>query len=83
MMQPQKFGPYKIIDTSTLVRYKLEDFSSKLITRHRSNIVPYYTKELIVQEKMEKYFSGNTLLQLHPKNRLSQNLSRLVKTTQK
>ena len=67
-IQPQKIGPYKIIDTPTLVTYKLEDFSAKQITRHRSNIVSYYPKELFVQEQMEKYFSDNSLLKLHPKN---------------
>ena len=40
-IQPQKNGTYKIIDTPTLVTYKLEDFSGKQITRHRSNIVRY------------------------------------------
>ena len=66
-IQPQKIGPYEIIDTPTLVTYKLEDFSGKQITRHRSNIVPYYPKEFFVQEPMEKYFSDNSLLKLHPK----------------
>ena len=66
-IQPQRIGPYKIIDTPTLVTYKLEDFSGKQITRHRSNIVPYYPKELFVQEQMTKYFSDKSLLQLHPK----------------
>ena len=65
--QPQKVGPYKIIDTPTLVTYKLEDFSGKQITRHRSNNVPYYPKELFVQEQMDKYFSDNSILKLHPK----------------
>ena len=50
-----------------MVTYKLEDFSGKQITRHRSNIVPYYPKELFVQEQMAKYFSDNSLLKLHPK----------------
>ena len=65
-IQPQKIEPYKIIDTPTLVTYKLTDFSGKQITCHRSNIVPYYPKELFVQEQMEKYFSDNSLLKLHP-----------------
>ena len=50
-----------------MVTYKLEDLSGKQITRHRSNIVPYYPKELFVQEQMAKYFSYNSLLKLHPK----------------
>ena len=66
-IQPQKVEPYKIIDTPTLATYKLEDFSGKQITRHRSNIVPYYPKELFVHEQMDKYFSDNSLLKLHPK----------------
>ena len=66
-IQPQKIGPYKIIDTPTLVTYKILDFSGKQITRHISNIVPYYPKELFVQEQMAKYFSDNSLLKLHPK----------------
>ena len=66
-IQPQKVG-YKIIDTPTLVKYKLEDFSGKQITRHRSKIVPNYPKELFVREQMENYFSDNSLLKLHPKN---------------
>ena len=66
-IQPQKIGPYKIIDTPTLVTYKLEYFSGKQIIRHRSNIVPYYPEEMFVQEQMEKYFSDNSLLRLHPK----------------
>ena len=61
-IQPQKIEPYKIKDTPTLVTYKLEDFSSKQITRHRSNIVPYYRREFFVQEQMKKYFSHNSLL---------------------
>ena len=65
-IQPQKIGPYQITDTPTLVTYKLEDFSGKQITRHRSNIVSYYPKELFVQEQMEKYFPDNSLLKLHP-----------------
>ena len=67
-IQPQKVGPYKIIDTPTLVAYKLEDFCGKQITRHRSNIVPYYPKELFVQEQMEKYTfkTDNSHLKLHP-----------------
>ena len=40
-IQPQKNVPYKKKDTPTLVTYKLEDFSGKQITRHRSNIAPY------------------------------------------
>ena len=59
-------APYKIIDTLTLVTYKLEDFSGKQITRHRSNIVPFYPRELFVQEQMQKYFSDISLLKLHP-----------------
>ena len=66
-IQPQKFGPYKIIDTPTLVTYKLEHSSGKQITRHRSKIVPYYPKNLFVQEQMEKYFSDNSILKLNPK----------------
>ena len=66
-IQSQKIGPYKTIDTPTLITYKLEDFSGKQITRHRSNIVAYYPKELFIQEQMEKYFSDNSLLKLHPK----------------
>ena len=67
-----------------MVTYKLKDLSGKQITRHRSNIVPYYPKEIFVQGQMEKYFSDNSLLRLHLKNRLSlsQNLSCLVETTQ-
>ena len=34
-IQLQKIGPYKIIDSPTLVTDKLEDFSRKQITRHR------------------------------------------------
>ena len=30
-------------------------------------MVPYYPKELFVQEQMEKYFSDNSLLKLYPK----------------
>ena len=66
-IQPQKVGPYKIVGTPTLVTYKLDDFSGKQITRHRSNIVRYYPKELLVQEQMEKYFSDTSLLRLYPK----------------
>ena len=33
-IQPQKIGPYKIVDTPMLVTYKLEDFTGKQITRH-------------------------------------------------
>ena len=50
-IQPQKIGPYKIIDTPTLVTYKLEDFSGKQITRYRSNIVPYYPKNSSFKNK--------------------------------
>ena len=53
-IQPRKIGPYKIIDTPTLVTYKLKDFSGNQITRHRSNIVAYYPKKLVVQGQMEK-----------------------------
>ena len=63
-IQPQKIGPYKIIDTPTLVTYKLEDFSGKQIACHRGNIEPYYTKELFIQEQMEKYVSDTSLLKL-------------------
>ena len=66
-IQPQKIGPYEIIVTPTLVTYKLENFSGEQINCHRSNIVPYYPKELLVQEQMEKYFSDNSLSKLHPK----------------
>ena len=72
-MEYQKKNPttknwtLKIIDTPTLLTYKLEDFSGKQITRHRSNIVPYYPEELFVQEHREKYFSDNFLLKHHPK----------------
>ena len=59
-------GPYKIIDTPSLVTYRLEKFSGKQITRLRCNIVPYYPKELFVQKQMEKYFSDISLLKLHP-----------------
>ena len=70
-IQPQKIGPYKIIDTPTLVTYKLEDFSGKQITRHRSNFVPYYPKELFIQEQMGKYFSDTSLLRLRPKQSIT------------
>ena len=50
-----------------MVTYKIEDFSGKQINRHRSNFVPYYPKKIFVQEQMEKYFSDNSLLRLHPK----------------
>ena len=60
-IQPQKIGPYKIIDSFTSVTYKLEDFSGKQIT-HRNNIVPYYPKKLFVHKQMEKWFSDNSLL---------------------
>ena len=66
-LQPQKIELDKIIDIRTLVTYKLEDFSGKQITRHRSNIVPYYLKELFVQEQIWKYILDNSLLRLHPK----------------
>ena len=62
-IQPQKIGPFKLIDTPTLVTYRLENFSGKQITRYGSNIVPFYPKEIFVQEQMEKYFSDNSLLQ--------------------
>ena len=65
-IQPQKIGHYEIIDTPTLVTYKLGDFSGKQISRHRSNILPYYPKEVFVREQMEKYSSDNSLLKLHP-----------------
>ena len=48
-IQPQRIGPYKLIDTPTMVTYKLEDFSGKPTT-HRSYIVSYYPKELFIQE---------------------------------
>ena len=78
-IKPQEVGPYTLFDSPTMITFKLEEFSGKQITRHRSNIVPYYPKELVVQEQMEKYFSDNNLLRLYPKNRLprSRNLSRL------
>ena len=53
-IQPQKIGLYKIIDTPTLVTYKLEDFSGKQITHHRSNFVPYYSKEFLVTTPPKK-----------------------------
>ena len=65
-LQPQKIGPYKRIDTPTMVTYKLEDSSGKQITRHRIKIVPYYPKELFFQEQKEKYFSDNYLSKHHP-----------------
>ena len=49
-----------------MVTYKLEDLSGKQITRHRSNIVLYYAQELFVQEQMDKNFSDNSHLKLHP-----------------
>ena len=67
-IQPQKMD-LEIIDTPTSGTYKLEDFSGKQITRHRSNIVPYYLKELLIQEQVEKYFSDNSLLKLNSKKR--------------
>ena len=66
-IKPQKTRTYKINDTPTLVTYKLDDFSGKHITRHRGNIVPYYPKETFRSEQMEKYFSDNYLLRLHPR----------------
>ena len=48
---PQKIGPYKIIDTTTLVTYKLEDFSGKQITRRRRNIVPITRKNFLFKNK--------------------------------
>ena len=65
-IQQQKVGPYKTKDTPTLVTYKLDDFFGKQITPHRSNIVPYYIKELFVQDQMEKYFSDSSILKFHP-----------------
>ena len=69
MIQSQKFGPYGIINNLTLVNYKLESFvcSGTQKTRHRSNIVQFYPKELFVQEQIRKCFSDNSLLRLHPK----------------
>ena len=65
--QPQRVGHYKNIDTTTMVIYKLQDFSGKQIHRHHSNVVPYYPKNLFVQEQREKFFTDNSLLRLHPK----------------
>ena len=61
-----KFCPYKVIDTPSMVTYKLQDFSSKQITLHGSDSVPYYPQELLVQVKKQKYFSDNTFQLLHP-----------------
>ena len=61
-IQPPTIGPHKIIDTPTLVTYKLEDVSGKQITRHRSNIVPYYPKELFVQKVTRKTTIQETLV---------------------
>ena len=66
-IQSQNIGPYKIIDSPTLAIDKIEDSSAKQKTRHRSNIVPFYPKELFVQKQMEKYFTDNSLLRLQPK----------------
>ena len=65
--QPQKFSHYKNIDTPTMVTYKLEDFSGKQIHRHHSNVVPYYPKVLFDQEQRKKFFTDNSLLQIHLK----------------
>ena len=65
-IQARKVGPYRIIDTPTLVT-KQEDFSGKQITRNGNIIIPYYPKELFVQEQMEKYFSDNSFSKLQPK----------------
>ena len=67
-IQQQIIGHYRIIDTPTLVTYELKDFSGKQITRHRSNIVPYFPKKFFLQEQMETYFLDNSFLKLHPKN---------------
>ena len=63
-----------------MVTYRLEDFSGKQTTRHRSVVIPYYPKELFVREQMWKYFSESSLYDSTHKNRLtrSQNLSRLI-----
>ena len=61
-VQPQKIGTYKIIDSPTLVTYKLGECSGEEITRYCSKIVPYYPKELFVQEQMKTYISENSLL---------------------
>ena len=50
-IQPQKIGPYQITDTPTLVTYKLEDFSGKQITRHRSNMVHITPKNFLFKNK--------------------------------
>ena len=42
------------------------DKSFFFLESHRSNIVPYYPKELFIQEQMEKYSSDNSLLKFHP-----------------
>ena len=64
-MQPQKFGPYKIIDIPTLITYKLEDFSCKQTTEVRLYLINL--KNFSFQNKWEKNFSDNSLLRLYPK----------------
>ena len=51
-----QFCPYKLFETLSMVAYKLGDFSGKPLVRHRSNVVPYYPKELIVAKTNRELF---------------------------
>ena len=61
-IQPQKIRPCKIFDTPTLVTYKLENFSGKQITRHRSNIIQFLSRRTSFKNKW-----GNTSWIIHLK----------------
>ena len=60
-LQPQKTGPYKIINTPTLVTYILEDFLGKQITRHRKK---YCT--ILSQRTLRSRINGEIFLGYFP-----------------
>ena len=45
-IQPSQKGSYQIADKPTDVTYKLTDLNKKEIFQHRSNLLPYYAKNM-------------------------------------
>ena len=74
-LQPNRKGPYQIIDKTTDKTYKLTDSSKKEIVQHRNNLLPYYPKEYALRELTQLYsFTCLHIVQNNPRTEQNQNV---------
>ena len=73
-LQPIRKRPFKNIDKSTDVTYKLIDSNKKEIVQYRNTLLPYYPKEYGLRELKHLYsFTGLKVVQDNSDNNQKHN----------